>query len=148
MASTQTEPPPPLPSGKRRARSRVFIAVFVALQFLVPLTYLLRDDATDDRFTWRSLAMPEARECQAHATVERLDGEREPIALGAALHEDWVQYVRLGRHSVVEAFLEQQCSEEGIARVELVTQCADRRDDVVFERRCGSRGESPRTAAR
>ena len=99
MASTQTEPPPPLPSGKNRTRSRIFIAAFVGLQFLVPLTYLLRDDATDERFTWRSLdGHVEAPECEARSDRgTRRTATREPIELEAALHEDWVDYVRLGR---------------------------------------------------
>ena len=148
MASTQTEPPPPLPSGKNRTRSLVFISVFVGLQFVVPLTYLVRDDASDERFTWRSLTPPEAPECEANAAIERPNGEREPVVLETALHEDWVDYVRLGRRSVVNAFLEQRCADEDIARVELITRCAGDQEDVVFERECVSGNAPPRTAAR
>ena len=148
MASTQTEPPPPLPSGKNRTRSLVFIAVFVGLQFVVPLTYLLRDDASDERFTWRSLTPPQAAECEASASIEHPNGEREPVTLETALHEDWVNYVRLGRRSVVNAFLEQRCAREDVARVELVTRCAGEREDVIFKRECGSGNAPPRTASR
>jgi len=148
MASTQTEPPPPLPSGKKRVRSGVFIAVFVALQFLVPLSYLLRDDASDERFTWRSLTAPESSECEARATVARRDGEREQLALETVLHEDWVDYVRLGRRAVVDAFLEQRCAEDGVASIELVTRCSDERSDLVFRRECNAGASTPRTAAR
>ena len=146
MASTQTEPPPPLPSGKNRTRSRIFIAAFVGIQFLVPLTYLLRDDATDDRFTWRSLATPEASECEATASIVRGSGEQEPIELETTLHEDWVDYVRLGRQSVVNAFLERTCAENGVTQVELVTRCADR--ETAFHRECASAEGPARTAAR
>ena len=55
MASSETEPPPADPSRKARRRSTAFIAAFVVLQFLIPLTYLTREDAADERFTWRSL---------------------------------------------------------------------------------------------
>ena len=147
MASTQTEPPPPLPSGKNRTRSRVFITAFVVLQFLVPLTYLLRDDATDERFTWRSLSASDAPECEARVTVEHPDGERELVELESALHEDWVDYVRLGRQSVVDAFLQQQCGGRDISSVEVVTRCSDG-DERVFDRQCDALRNPPRTAAR
>jgi len=147
MASTQTEPPPPLPSGKNRTRSRIFIALFVGLQFLVPLTYLMREDVTDDRFTWRSLTAVDAPECEARATVERRDGERQPIELETALHEDWVDYVRLGRRAVVDAFLERRCGDGDVASVELVTRCVGG-EEKVFARECTSTDELPRTAAR
>ena len=147
MASTQTEPPPPLPSGKNRTRSRVFIAAFVALQFLVPLTYLLRDDATDERFTWRSLATTAAPECKAEAWIRRTDGALVSITLENELHEDWLDYVRVGRRAVVDAFLERQCSEKDAASVELVTRCG-MGDERIFDRDCRQTTAQPRTAAR
>ena len=148
MASTQTEPPPPLPSGKNRTRSAVFIAVFVGLQFLIPLTYLLRDDASDERFTWRSLTTPEAIDCEVSASVERMDGERRPIELETVLHEDWVEYVRLGRQTVVQAFLDRSCTEDGVARVELVTRCVDDASARVVAQECEANRIPRRTAAR
>jgi hypothetical protein len=125
----------------------VFIAAFVALQFLVPLTYLLRDDATDERFTWRSLAGSDAPECVAEATIQRTNGALVSIKLEDELHEDWLDYVRVGRRAVVDAFLERQCAEKDAASVELVTRCATG-DERVFDRDCRRTAAHPRTAAR
>lgn len=150
MASSATEPPPPRPSAQTRRRSGVFIAAFVALQFVVPLTYLVREDASDDRFTWRSFNAPGAPACETRASVQRFGEEPEDLALTTLIHEDWVRYVQLGRRSVVDAFLLKQCESQSIERVELMSRCDDERDTRSFSLRCGGERahETTRTAAR
>mgnify|MGYP001163035884 FL=1 len=150
MASSQTEPPPPLPSEKSRHRSGLFIAGFVALQFLVPLSYLVREDRSDERFTWRTLSSPDTASCEAEGTIQRFGNPEEPLPLESMLHEDWVYYVGRGRLAVVDAFLRQQCEAEDVERVELRTRCTDERSEREFSLRCGGgrAHESKRTAAR
>jgi hypothetical protein len=139
-----------MPSGKARRRTSAFIAVFVLLQFVVPLTYLGREDAADERFTWRSLTEAAAPPCEASAALERVDGERETIFLEKLIHKDWVDYVAQGRRAVVDAFLMKQCEADGVLQVELVNRCDDGRGIREYKLRCG--GERPhettRTAAR
>jgi hypothetical protein len=148
MASSQTEPPPPLPSERSRRRSSLFIAAFVGLQFLAPLTYLVREDASDERFTWRSLTTPQPPACEALATLRRVDGVEETRQLESLLHEDWVEYVYRGRRVVLDAFLMKQCEGEGVMQVELVTDCDE--DHRAFTLRCGTElpQETTRTASR
>ena len=150
MLSSQTEPPPPLPSKKSRHRSGLFIAGFVALQFLMPLTYLVRDDRSDERFTWRTLTSPDAQSCEARATIQRFGSPEEPLPLEAILHEEWVYYVGRGRRAVVDAFLLKQCEAADVQQVGLQTRCADERSEREFSLRCGGERahESTRTAAR
>jgi hypothetical protein len=150
MASSETEPPPAHPSAKARRWSGSFIAGFVLLQFLVPLTYLAREDAGDERFTWRSFTPPSAPSCETSASLERFDGRHEAISLGTLIHQDWVDYVGQGRRAVVHAFLRKQCEAEDVLQVELVNRCDDDRSTHAYNLRCG--GERPhetvRTAAR
>ena len=150
MASSQTEPPPPLPSGKSRHRTGLFIAAFVGLQFLVPLSYLVREDASDDRFTWRTVSSTEAETCEARASIQRFDGTEEALSLETLLHEQWVDYVGEGRRSVVDAFLLRQCEREDVQQAALVTKCDDERGEREFSLRCGGERayETTRTAAR
>ena len=150
MASSETEPPPAHPSAKARRKTSVLIAAFVALQFLIPLTYLTRDDAADERFTWRSLDLPTARSCETSASLERFDGEREAISVQSLIHQDWVDYVAQGRRVVVDAFLRKQCEGEGVMQVELVNHCDGERDSRAYSLRCGGERahETVRTAAR
>ena len=115
MASSETEPPPAHPSPKARRRTGALIAAFVALQFLIPLTYLTREDAGDERFTWRNLDAPTAPSCETSASLERFDGQREAITLHKLIHQDWVDYVGQGRRAVVDAFLRKQCEADGMS---------------------------------
>lgn len=148
--SLQTEPPPAQPSDKARRRSAAFIAAFVMLQFLIPLTYLTRDDAADERFTWRRLSEAAAPECKTDASLERLGGEREVVALQKLIHQDWVAYVAQGRRAVVEAFLKKQCEADGVVSVALRNRCDDERGVREYTLRCGGERahETIRTAER
>ena len=123
MASSETEPPPAHPSAKSRKHSSLFIAAFVLLQFVIPLTYLVREDSSDDRFTWRSFTAIEAPSCETRVSLERPDGRREAIDIQKTIHPDWLAYVQKGRRAVVEAFLQKQCEPGDVLEVELVNSC-------------------------
>jgi len=150
MASFETEPPPAKPSGKARRRAGAFIAAFVLLQFLIPLSYLGRQDTADERFTWRSFTGSEPPTCDTSASLERLSGEREAISLEATIHPDWLEYVAQNRRAVVNAFLEKQCEADGVLAVELVNRCEDARGVHAYNLRCGGGRphETVRTATR
>ncbi len=150
MRSVETEPPPPHPSPKHRRRSGVFIGAFILLQFLIPLTYLSREDTADDRFTWRSFSEPSAPVCETSVSLETLDGRREKLALEKLIHRDWVDYVGRNRRIVVEAFLQKQCEAEGVLEVELINRCEDDRGIREYRLRCGGERshETARTATR
>jgi len=150
MSSAETEPPPEPPSASARRWSSRFIAAFVFLQFLIPLTYLTRDDAADERFTWRHFASPAARSCETSASLERLDGQREPIPLQRLIHQDWVDYVAQGRRAVVDAFMQWECESEDVLEVEVTNRCDDDGGTHEYTLRCGSARahESSRTALR
>jgi hypothetical protein len=150
MASSETEPPPAHPSPKARRRTGALIAAFVGLQFLIPLTYLTREDAGDERFTWRSLHAPTARSCETSASLERFDGQRETIELKTLIHQDWVDYVGQGRRTVVDAFLRKQCEADDVLEVELINRCDDERGISEYSLRCGGERshQTVRTATR
>ena len=150
MASSETEPPPADPSPKARRRTSVLISAFVVLQFLIPLTYLTREDAADERFTWRSLDPPTAPSCETSASLERFDGQSEAISVEKLIHQDWVDYVGQGRRAVVDAFLRKQCEAEGVMQVELVNHCDGERGTRAYNLRCGGERahETVRTATR
>ena len=150
MASSATEPPPAGPAGKSRKRCAAFIAAFVAFQFLVPLTYLLREDASDERFTWRSLSAEEPGACLTSLSLRQADGSQEAVALEETLHPDWADYVAQGRRTVVDAVLHMQCEKVGVAEVELVNDCDDERGARGYQLRCdeAQTRETMRTAER
>lgn len=128
----------------------MLIAAFVVLQFLVPLTYLGRQDATDERFTWRSLSEADAPACTSSATLERASGEREPISIEALIHPDWLGHVAEGRQAVIDAFMKTQCESDDVLSVELVNRCDDDPGLREYTLRCGGERahRTVRTAAR
>lgn len=128
----------------------MLIAAFVALQFLVPLTYLGRQDGTDERFTWRSLSETDAPICSSSAAVERASGERETISIETLIHPDWLGHVAEGRQAVIDAVMKTQCEADGVLSVELTTRCDDEPDLREYTLRCGGERahRTVRTAAR
>lgn len=150
MASFATEPPPASPNSKSRRRAGVFIAAFVLFQFLVPLSYLGREDASDERFTWRRWTGSSAPTCQTNAWLERTDGQREDLALGTQLPGPWVDYVQRDRRAVVYAFLRKQCEGDNVQHVELINECEDARGTHEYSLRCDGNRAPPtmRTAKR
>lgn len=117
---------------------------FVLVQFVVPLSYLGRNDASDDRFTWRRFIGSSPPACETSAWVEGVDGQRRDLELGSLVPRQWVDYVQRDRHSVVQAFLRKRCSDAGVARVELVNHCDDARGTHEYSLRC-SDAPSPAT---
>lgn len=150
MASFATEPPPADPSSKGRRRAGAFIVVFMLFQFALPLSYLAREDASDDRFTWRRFTGANASACETTAWIEQTDGERRSIALESMIPQEWVDYVQSDRHSVVHAFLRQQCRSTDIARVELINHCDDARGTHEYSLHCSGETSAAniRTATR
>jgi hypothetical protein len=116
------------------------------LQFLIPLTYLTREDVSDERFTWRSLTVSEAPSCETSGSLERFDGQREDIPLKKLIHQDWVDYMQRDRRAVVDAFLRKQCEGDDVLQVELVNRCDDGRGTRAYNLRCG--GERSHATAR
>lgn len=150
MSSVATEPPPPPPRPSLRRRTGLFIAGFVVLQFLVPLSYLMRDDPTDERFTWRPADRAEALSCEITARMAMTDGVSTTLAPEKLLHQDWVEHLRRDRNAVITAFLYKQCETEGALEVTLTNACDGAEEVREYRLRCGSNEAqvSPRTASR
>ncbi|MEM7434489.1 MAG: hypothetical protein AAF436_04990 [Myxococcota bacterium] len=137
MSSVHTEPPPPPPNPDIRRRSGLFIAGFVALQFIIPLTYLVREDRADDRFTWRVTAASEAPTCETTAEILTSEDVEVAVSPESTVHRDWIELLRRDRRVVVEAFLEKQCEVEGVLEATLVNTCDDAQGVRHYQLRCG-----------
>lgn len=147
MASFATEPPPPGPSAKNRRLVGVFIAAFVAFQFAVPLTYLVREDSSDERFTWRHLTAPAETFCRSEISVERTDGSTVPVELDSLVHAQWIDYLQRDRQAVVHAVMRAQCEQADVARVRLINRCDDARGAREYELPCRTVRPEPMRAA-
>jgi hypothetical protein len=129
------------PDAKQKARVRIFLAVFLGLQALVPLRYYLGDDLYDERFSWRMFSAVRVQSCETYATERVSDGER-PIDLNRAIHRAWVTTLSRNRADTIRAFLRRRCDEEGVTSVKVVNRCVEpdgeRVPDLVYERDCES----------
>ncbi len=117
----------------------------------MPLTYLVREDLSDERFTWRDLAGQEAdTACETDVTLELANGQRQAVAVETLVHEDWLEYVSRGRRAVVDAFLRKQCDAGGVLEIALANRCHEEGEVREFTLRCGGERsyETVRTAAR
>lgn len=97
-----------------------FIAAFLAVQMLVPLSYyVVRRDPHDERFAWRMFSPMRMTRCRPAFTV---DGQ--PVALGSRFHEAWIEIASRGRRVVLEAMATKLCNDHPGAKVGLSLECA------------------------
>jgi hypothetical protein len=86
-----------------------FIAAFLAVQLLVPLTYYtVRRDPHDERFAWRMFSPMRMVQCDPRFVVDD-----QPFALGSRFHEAWIELAKRGRYVVIEAMAAELCREPG-----------------------------------
>src|SRR5690606_11751297 len=91
-------------SPKARAkdtRTLRWIALLVAVQLLIPLTYYLRDDPYDERFAWRMFSGIRLHQCRTRAFDLR--GERAlELDLNSVIHRAWINNLARNRRDVIE----------------------------------------------
>lgn len=96
-----------------------FIALFIAVQMIAPLTYYVaRRDPHDERFAWRMFSPMRMTRCSTEITV---GGEH--VDLGAKFHEAWLELASRGRYVVLEAMAAKLCKENPGKAVGVSVDC-------------------------
>ncbi|HEU0033135.1 MAG TPA: hypothetical protein VFQ53_21025 [Kofleriaceae bacterium] len=96
-----------------------FIAIFVAVQLVLPLRYYLAHrDPHDERFAWRMFSPMRMATCTPAFEIDH-----KPVALGNEFHEAWIELARRGRFAVVEAMARRLCSDHPGAEVTVKLSC-------------------------
>jgi hypothetical protein len=86
----------------------IFIAVFLAVQVIGPLSYYgCRDDRFDERFAWRMFSPERMVTCKPTFTVGTGTGER--VELGLTFHQAWIKTAQRGRVGVVDLMARELC---------------------------------------
>lgn len=120
-----------------------FIAVFLLLQLLIPISYYLRDDPYDERFAWRMFSPIRQHSCRTIAR-EILQGETHAreIQLGRELHVAWISVLSRNRRPVIHAFLHHRCEAGNVSQVELLNVCSETTGEALepqrYALRCGT----------
>ena len=104
-------------------KTDVFIAVFLALQVLIPLRYYLGDDTFDERFSWRMFSAVRVVECDTQAFETRDDQGEQRVNLPELLQSGWISNLKRNRDVVVRAYLRRRCEETGTREVRVVNNC-------------------------
>ena len=82
-----------------------FIAAFIVLQALLPLTYYVaREDKHDERYAWRMFSPMRMTRCRLAFSVGGT-----PVDLGSTFHEAWLEIASRGRAVVIEAMAHKLC---------------------------------------
>ena len=96
-----------------------FIAVFLAVQVLVPLQYYAcRRDQNDERFAWRMFSPTRMLSCEPSFLVDN-----QPAQLYGTFHEAWIEIARRGRFAVLEAMGARLCEKHAGSEVRLDLKC-------------------------
>ena len=91
-----------------------FIALWLAVQFGVPLHYYLGSQPFEERFAWRMFSPVRMVACQTKF-IDASDGASQPVRVGTDLHETWAHLMSRARSSVVEAYGRRWCDTERAA---------------------------------
>ena len=101
-----------------------FIAVFLVVQVLAPVSYYLGDDPADERFAWRMFSMKRAERCRVIAR-EGVDDQPREIPLVQVIHQGWRNAMGRRRLQVIEAFGAWRCEDPQVSSVVVERQCID-----------------------
>jgi len=85
-------------------RRLVFIAVVLAVQAVLPLSYYASERRYDERFAWRMFSPIRMVRCQLAYTANGSE-----VNLNAEFHSAWVTLMQRGREGVVEAVDRRVC---------------------------------------
>ncbi len=102
-----------------------FIALFLAVQLLLPLDYYLaRRDSHDERFAWRMFSPTRMVHCDLTITVDD-----QPVDLNHEFHEAWLALAARGRRTVIEAMGHRLCQQHKGAIVVARAECKPLKGD-------------------
>ncbi len=121
-ASSKTNAKP-----KTRILASVLIALYLAVQLLLPLRYYSGASQGDPRFSWRMFSSTGQQHCRANAyEIIRQDGKliERPLQLDSLLPRSWLHILKTShQQNVAEKFLGWYCQRPGIVQVRYESDC-------------------------
>lgn len=91
-------------------KRNIAIAGFLAFQVVMPVSYYLSSDPTDERFAWRMFSVTRMTKCATKAYATK-DGHKRKLKLREHLHVGWVSNVERNRVRVIDAYGRRICRE-------------------------------------
>lgn len=120
----------PTPTATSRARklANAFIALFLAIQVAVPLSYYLGNRMYDERFGWRMFSTLRLQACELEVEeVPRAGsaGAPRPVRLHESLHIAWINLMKRGRPDVIDKAMRARCTGDDVFEVRVARRCRD-----------------------
>jgi hypothetical protein len=114
------------------------IVLYLLWQVVVPLSYYLGDDVSDERFSWRMFSAIAYFHQTCVATVTEVESSPsggstpsvQQLDLRRVLHPTWITLLNRNRRPVVDKFLWTRCQNE------------PRPTEIEYHRSCPLAGES------
>jgi hypothetical protein len=100
------------------------IAVILALQIVMPLSYYVSKRSYDERFSWRMFSTLRLRDCKVEVR-EHLNARTRSVNIERDVHVAWLRLLERMRSAVVDAYLARRCGTEGVTSVDFVCHCND-----------------------
>ena len=111
--------------ASKRNWVNVTIAIFIAYQVGMPLSYYLGDHAYDERFSWRMFSTRRMARCNVVMTETAVGGRAQPIVLARELQVAWVNILKRYRPAVVDKFIRVRCDGDAMESVDYTRSCVD-----------------------
>ena len=110
-----------------RILASALIAIYLAVQLLLPLRYYSGVSQDDPRFSWRMFSSTGQQHCLANAyEIIRQDGKllERPLQLDSVLPRSWLHILKTShQQKVVEEFLVWYCQRPGVVQVRYESDC-------------------------
>ena len=110
-----------------RILASVLIAIYLAIQLVLPLRYYSGESQADPRFSWRMFSSTGQQHCLAKAyEIIRQDGKllERPIPLDSVLPRSWLHILKTShQQNVAEKFLGWYCQRQGVVQVRYESDC-------------------------
>ena len=110
-----------------RILASALIAIYLAVQLLLPLRYYSGASQDDPRFSWRMFSSTGQQHCLANAyEIIRQDGKllERPLQLDSVLPRSWLHILKTShQQKVVEEFLAWYCQRPGVVQVRYESDC-------------------------
>lgn len=125
--------------GRARSRTNLFVGVYLFVQIVLPLSYYMRADKSDERFAWRMFSAVNylQQTCIVSLGEWRTGGKLRPLPRDEFISKvpyGWIKFLHRDRDAVIGKFLGRYClANPDVVELELLRKCAtpDGRSDTL-----------------
>lgn len=101
-----------------------FIGCWLLVQIVLPVSYYLGKDPTDERFSWRMFSARRMQPCEWSLSTRATPGASwQVVPLERYAHNAWADRLMRGQRGVVDRFLERLCADSSVSESRYSLSC-------------------------